>query len=215
MEIEYSYLASNIKRLRTGRGLTQMELAQLLKVENTSISNYENGNSYPGMAKIARLSEIFGYSVDSLVLRPLSEWSLRDSGAMQQKYTKTVMIYTSLNDVKAEISEAMSYIILSVTDDIDGNLIGVYLEDDSLDEAGLNKGDTAIIRFQNTAADNDIAVISENDMLYIGRYRDEGDGKISVSPESKNKSYEKKYFDLSDDNVEIVGVMIKALVNYI
>ncbi len=60
-------LAEKIQELRTGRGLSQEELAAQLKVSRQSVSKWETGQSVPDLEKVIKLSDLFGVTVDQLV----------------------------------------------------------------------------------------------------------------------------------------------------
>lgn len=61
-------LGQQIKNLRTANHLSQEDLAQKLFVSRQSISKYENGEATPDIDKLVQLAEIFGVSLDYLVL---------------------------------------------------------------------------------------------------------------------------------------------------
>ena len=60
-------LADKIVDLRKKNGWSQEELAEKVDVSRQSISKWESAQSVPDMAKILRLSEIFGVSTDYLL----------------------------------------------------------------------------------------------------------------------------------------------------
>lgn len=60
-------LGEKICALRTGKGLSQEDLAQRLEVSRQSVSKWETGQSMPDLEKIIRLADLFGVSVDELV----------------------------------------------------------------------------------------------------------------------------------------------------
>lgn len=60
-------LGEKICTLRTGKGLSQEDLAQRLEVSRQSVSKWETGQSVPDLEKIIRLADLFGVSVDELV----------------------------------------------------------------------------------------------------------------------------------------------------
>lgn len=60
-------LADKIIELRKKSGWSQEELAEMLDVSRQSISKWEGAQSVPDMARIIRLSEIFGVSTDYLL----------------------------------------------------------------------------------------------------------------------------------------------------
>lgn len=58
---------NRIKDLRTERGMTQKDLAELLGVVRTTLSNYENEINQLDPQTIRRLCEIFGCTSDYLL----------------------------------------------------------------------------------------------------------------------------------------------------
>ena len=56
-----------IRELRTAHGMSQDDLAARVYVSRQTISNWENGKTYPDVQSLLLLSEIFGASVDSLI----------------------------------------------------------------------------------------------------------------------------------------------------
>lgn len=61
-------LGERIYRLRTEKKLSQSELADALEVSRQSISKWETDASVPELDKLVKLSELFGVSLDVLVL---------------------------------------------------------------------------------------------------------------------------------------------------
>lgn len=59
-------LASRIKQLREGAGLTQLDLAKILQVNNSTLSQYESGARVPSDEMKASIADYFGVSLDYL-----------------------------------------------------------------------------------------------------------------------------------------------------
>ena len=60
-------IGPNIKRLRLAKGLTQEQLADLLRISTAAVSKWEARNTYPDITMLFPLAEIFGVSVDELL----------------------------------------------------------------------------------------------------------------------------------------------------
>lgn len=60
-------LGAQIRKQRSGLGLSQEELAERVFVSRQSVSNWENGKTYPDIKSLLLLSETFGVSLDILV----------------------------------------------------------------------------------------------------------------------------------------------------
>jgi len=60
-------LGENLKRLRIERGMSQIVVANILKVDKSYISNIENAKNNPTLATIERLSGALAVSVNELL----------------------------------------------------------------------------------------------------------------------------------------------------
>lgn len=75
-------IGANIARLRRERRMTQEALAEQLHVSFQAVSKWENGQTLPDIAVLARIAEIMQTSIDSLaghpvrpqVLTPYQQW---------------------------------------------------------------------------------------------------------------------------------------------
>lgn len=61
-------IGSQIRKLRSARGLSQEALAEKLYVTRQTISNWENGKSYPDIHSLLALSTLFEISLDQLII---------------------------------------------------------------------------------------------------------------------------------------------------
>ncbi len=66
-------LGERIYKYRTERGLSQLELSELLDVSRQSISKWETDGAVPELSKLVKMAEIFGISLDTLVLGKADE----------------------------------------------------------------------------------------------------------------------------------------------
>jgi len=56
-----------IRKIRNEKGFTQEEAAEKLNVSRQTISNWENGRSYPDIISVIRMSEVYSVSLDRLL----------------------------------------------------------------------------------------------------------------------------------------------------
>lgn len=61
-------LGERIYKYRSSRGLSQLELSELLDVSRQSISKWETDVAVPELSKLIKMAEIFDVSLDALVL---------------------------------------------------------------------------------------------------------------------------------------------------
>lgn len=69
------YFATNLKLLRTRKGISQEEMSGLLEVTRSSLSGYENGSAEPNYSTLVRISNFLGVSIDKLLKMELSSLS--------------------------------------------------------------------------------------------------------------------------------------------
>ena len=61
----------HIKSQREELKLSQSEVAKQLSVTRQTISNWENGKSYPSIEMLSKVSEVYQVSIDSLLSEDL------------------------------------------------------------------------------------------------------------------------------------------------
>ncbi len=66
---------NKLYELRKQKGLSQEELANRLNVSRQTVSKWEIGESTPDMEKLVAIGDLFGVSLDELVLDKTSEAS--------------------------------------------------------------------------------------------------------------------------------------------
>ncbi len=67
-----SYLASNIRKLRKAKRLSQTQFANLFSLTRASVGAYEEGRAEPKLDKLIEIARYFGLTLDQLVARKLS-----------------------------------------------------------------------------------------------------------------------------------------------
>lgn len=73
--------AEKLKKERKEKGWSQEELAEKLFVSRQSVSKWENGQNYPSIEIIIKLSDLFGVAIDELLRsdEELTEKVIKDS----------------------------------------------------------------------------------------------------------------------------------------
>ena len=75
------YFGEKLKSERMKKDWSQDELAEKLYVSRQSVSKWENGQNYPGIEIIIKISDLFGLTIDELLRsdEDLTEKVIRDS----------------------------------------------------------------------------------------------------------------------------------------
>ena len=91
-----------------------------------------------------------------------------------------------------------------------GEFFGLKVEGDSMIEAGINEGDTVIIKKTNTADNGKIVVaLIDNHEAMLKRIRKKGK---TIALESANRNYETKIF--GPDRVKVQGILVSLYRNF-
>ena len=105
-----------IAALRKERGMTQLELAEQMGVTDKAVSKWERDLSFPDVASLPRLAEVFGVSVDEL-MQGRSQADARGDGE------KTVaLVDVILKGIAAAMSIAVAVLSLLKRIDTDSAL---------------------------------------------------------------------------------------------
>ena len=98
-------LNEQIKEHRTQMNISQEELAEKIYVTRQSISNWENGKTYPDIHSLLLLSSLFGISLDQLVkgdIEIMKDLIKKEEIAKMNRYGKTyalMLIATAISAV--------------------------------------------------------------------------------------------------------------------
>lgn len=66
MKEDAKKLGENLKKIRTHKNVTQVEIAKILGVDRSFVSNIENGKNNPTLSTITNLAKALKVPVDEL-----------------------------------------------------------------------------------------------------------------------------------------------------
>ncbi len=89
-------IGGKIKNARINAGLTQEQVAEFLSVSRQTISNWENGKTYPDIVSVVKLSDLYDISLDHL-LKEEKPMSKSDYLNYLEESTNTVKSRTRLS----------------------------------------------------------------------------------------------------------------------
>ena len=114
-------IAKNITALRLAKGITQIELAQMLNYSDKAISKWERGESIPDVTVLYRIGEIFGVTLDYLVH---THTEVDDSGIRLSDATKkrNRTVITGLSILLVWLIATTVYVILEMIPKFTSNL---------------------------------------------------------------------------------------------
>jgi transcriptional regulator with XRE-family HTH domain len=121
MNSQYRELANRLRTLREARGLTQVEVAKLTGLAQTSISSYESGRRVPRLDAARALAQTYGVS-----LQDFSEWPIevKDRAADDRSLAPVRKLLGRWDELSAEDQLTL------------GRVIDKYLSDCRLESGG-------------------------------------------------------------------------------
>lgn len=185
-------IKDNIKILRTRKGYSQQELADILGVTNRAVSAWETGKTTPKMVIIEKLSELFAVPKSMIM----------DDGALNIYRNK------DLSPVRKRVVPVLGRIAAGEPIFIDEHIeeyvpadedvkvdFALRVQGDSMINAGINDGDIVFIKKQPTVEDGQIAAVLLDGSAMLRRVH-RFQEYVQLLPE--NPKYEPTY--LSPDN---------------
>lgn len=228
-----NFFASNLKLLRTRRGLEQKDISDFLGLKSpTSVTNWEKGSNLARAGHLSDLATFFGVSMHDLVREDLSKQdSYNDISVLYKKLTneRQLKVYSYAEKLLQEqdgIKEDKVVYLVRGRKSAAGSMIHV---DDSDAEMGvlpssivpnganelvqitgdsmeplIKKGSEVYLRYQPTVEDGEIAIV---------RVEDEGVTCKYLFRDGKNiilKSENSKYDDIVVDGnkVSVIGKVL-------
>ena len=114
-----------LKNLRKDKGWSQEELAEKLFVSRQSVSKWENGQNYPSIEIIIKLSDFFGVTIDELLRsdEELKEKVINDSKQLAHPKLKFMFDVLFLIGIALLIIK-IGIVLLNELTALDSTLIG-------------------------------------------------------------------------------------------
>ena len=206
-------IASQIKKLRNGRGWTQPQLADKLSVSKQTISNWETGIKVPRMGSLQKLADLFNVKIGEITNASIED----DDASILNKPSNVIYpLSDSLQRVKIPIiGEIACGDPITAEENIEGyteetfekpipsgTLFALRCKGHSM-EPTIHDGSLVTIREQPTVEDGEIAAVLVNgdNEATLKRVKHQGD-LIMLMPD--NKEYDPIILDKNNPG-RIVG----------
>lgn len=83
------HLPSNLKHMRSRRGVSQDVVATALDIKRSSYIGYENGTAEPALGLLVRMSRYYRVPLDQLLTEDLSAMPESKMGIMERTFNHT------------------------------------------------------------------------------------------------------------------------------
>lgn len=147
-------MKERLKELRRGKGITQIQLAQLLNIRQSSISAWENGTANPDFENQRRLADLYGITIDELLGRV--------PDVERAKGVKIPVLGRVQAGIPIDaIEEILDYEEITDAMARQGEHFGLVVRGDSMFPK-IVEDDVVIVRKQDDCDNGDIAVVLVN-----------------------------------------------------
>jgi len=206
---------SIIRQCRKKHGLSQKALAELCHVDQTSVSKWELGKSYPDVHTAIQLSSYFGVSLDSIYENPISFGLISlpvHRHLLPEKYAKHPNMSEEYLEVsEKELASHFSSDELSsdqsIREKIGEHFFALGITGHEM-EPRFRAGDTVLVKKQADVKNDQIAVIcidSGEARLFQVKWHKKG-----IVLHSLNAAFEPVFFTKSEcdaGNIRILGLV--------
>jgi len=158
------------------------------------------------LPETASANDIYNNFSPSVIKGGLDEKKINGDKAAEVPVLGKIAAGTPIEAIQNEVAR----IPLPSNLEKNGEYFGLKVQGDSMIEAGINEGDTVIIKKTNTADNGKIvvALIDDHEAM-LKRIRKKGK---TVALESANKNYETKIF--GPDRVKVQGILVSLYRNF-
>ena len=158
------------------------------------------------LPETASANDIYNSFSPSVIKGGLDEKNLNNSNDIEIPVLGKIAAGTPVEAIQNEVSR----IPLPANIGKDGEFFGLKVQGDSMIEAGINDGDTVIVKKADTADNGKIvvALIDDHEAM-LKRIRRKGK---TVALESANRNYETKIF--GPDRVKVQGILVSLYRNF-
>ena len=158
------------------------------------------------LPETASANDIYNSFSPSVIKGGLDEENLNNSNDSEIPVLGKIAAGTPVEAIQNEVSR----IPLPANIEKDGEFFGLKVQGDSMIEAGINDGDTVIVKKADTADNGKIvvALIDDHEAM-LKRIRRKGK---TVALESANRNYETKIF--GPDRVKVQGILVSIYRNF-
>ena len=199
--------SKRLKFLRNEKNISQEELAKLLNISRTSITNYELGRNEASTQVLDKLSEIFNCSIDYLLGKSDTRNATSNLDDLNKKFYMCP-VYGQISAGQPNWAEECIEGRLP----LDPDLMGIVNPEEHfflrVNGESMNKvvrnGAFALIHKQDVVEDGEIAVVLVNGYdATLKKFTRQGD-MIILEPESNDDSFKTQVYDKTTQ-IKILG----------
>lgn len=197
---------SIIRKYRKQLKLSQAELANMLNVHQTAVSQWEMGRTTPDIEVLKNLASIYGVSVDVL----LGTESPDSDNTKKKKGIKIpVLGYVRAGIPIDAVEEILDYEEIPEDLALQGEFFGLQVKGDSM-EPQIVEGDIVIVRKQSDVDSGEVAVVLVNGCdATVKKFikHEAGVSLVAYNPKYEPRFYTNK--EVEEVPVSVIGKVVE------
>lgn len=219
------FSGKRLKQKRIEKGMTQAEIADIIRINRSSYNSWESGRAKPNQKNLSALASILGvsdtyfeseYDIMNhyLQLNPMNQQKADtyvEDLLQSQEQKKTIQLFAVevLSDIALSAGAGESFFDEQETEIVYSNEeqygydIAAWIQGDSMNPV-YEDGEIALIRANGFDYDGAVYALSWNDSVYIKRLYREKNGFRMVS---LNHKYPDRFIPFEDEP-RIVGLVV-------
>lgn len=151
-------LKERLVKLRTDKGLSQYELAKILKLSRGQISNYELGSRQPDYETLKKLADFFNVTTDYLLGHDIATLLPESFPAPVEEVPIPILGSAPCGPSSTAIQEILGRIYIDKKTYEQGEHFALYAKGDSMLPT-INHGDIVLVRKQSAVDNGQVAVV--------------------------------------------------------
>lgn len=219
------FSGKRLKQKRIEKGMTQAEIADIIRINRSSYNSWESGRAKPNQKNLSALASILGvsdtyfeseYDIMNhyLQLNPMNQQKADtyvEDLLQSQKQKKTIQLFAIkvLSDIALSAGAGEAFFDEQETETVYsdeeqyGYDVAAWIQGDSMKPV-YEDGEVALIRATGFDYDGAVYALSWNESVYIKRLYREENGFRMVS---LNKKYQDRFIPFEDEP-RIVGLVV-------
>lgn len=200
--------ATNIHKLRKSKSMTQGDLAEVLGVGVSTISDWEKAKKYPRAGVIEKISSYFGVAKNKLFEEQADLFDLYDSD--DDVINLPIVGRVSCGNGITVFEEIDGYEETPKSWVRGGDHFYVRASGDSMINARIHDGDLLLIKKQDDVEDGEIAAITIDEQIFLKRVFKSND---MIILQSENSEIPPMFKTENDGHIRIIGKLKKIVID--
>ncbi len=206
-------VGETIRILRKKSKLTQTDVAQLLQIHQTAVSQWEKGRTLPDVLSLRRLCEVFCVPMESVLkgdteMEANPEWYSAIRDRLQHRRLRVPILGSVQAGVPVSaIEDIIGYVDLTEEYGDGREYFGLRVRGDSMEPRFL-EGDTVVVRSQQDAESGDVVVALIDGESTVKQLKKRQDGILLIA---FNNYYEPMFFSTEEIMRKPVTILGKVV----